>query len=81
MNGTRAVIRTRFVERKRKTLVRVHGCLSRPAVAPHDARLIVGIRPGHNCTCPDSEKHAHDRRQTPGRAGLFLWNGTVALHY
>jgi hypothetical protein len=65
------MIGARFVEHERETLVRVEGRARRATVAPHDARLVVGIRPGHDCARLDGEEHGHDQRKTSGPAGLF----------
>ena len=48
-----------FVERERDALVRVDLGSRRPAIAPHDARLIVGARPCHDARCLDHYEHGH----------------------
>jgi len=48
-----------FVERERDALVRVELGSRRPAIAPHEARRIVRVRPGHDATCLDHYVHGH----------------------
>jgi hypothetical protein len=53
-----------FVECERDALVRCHES-TRPAVAPHGARLLAGVRPGHDGTCLDRQEHSHEQ-ELPG---------------
>jgi len=48
-----------FVERHRDALVPVERGSRRPEIAPHDAKLIVGVRPGHDAACLDHNEHGH----------------------